>query len=179
MSNSLSTALPRTDNSKLPLWLIVAVSALVVFALSTAAVLVYKKSKPTPEFISEQAQLETRQQWLLYQDDVIDTNLLRTLNPLVEKVKGRLIWSSALQQGIIEFENLPAIAKDQIYRLWIYDLDRQDNKPQSAFELQVVKESDFKLGFRPQSKISNPLKFELVLETQGRNDSQPLLLAQP
>ncbi len=95
-----------------------------------------------------------------------------------------MLWSNTKQQGIMEFSNLPKLAKKQQYRLWIFDLDATDGKAISAIMVQrdtYNKQSsrDLLIPFTAKSNVKNPFKFELLLEEEGVKDGQPLLLAQP
>jgi hypothetical protein len=166
---------------RFPLWVIVLVSALLVILLSSASVIAYKKSQSDPQFTEEQTGLESRKQKILQQADVININWLRTLNPLVKKVQGRLIWSNTLQQGMMEFSNLPKLSAKQRYRLWIYDLVGDISKPITAitFKQTTNISHDYLISFNTKTPITSPLKFELTLEEEGKENGLPLLLAQP
>lgn len=126
-----------------------------------------------------QSELVLEQQFILTQTDVINTNWLRTLNPLVKNVEGRVVWSNVLQKGVMEFVGLPEIAKNQQYRLWIYDLVGKDTKPIFSTEFTKVLSDKFLISFSTESLIKSPFKFELMLKTEGEEVSQPLFLAQP
>jgi len=153
-------------------------------SLSTFGIFAFKQKQGELQQNSvKQGQFEILKQQILQQEDTIDTNWLHTLNPLVKKVRGRLLWSSAKQQGIMEFSDLPKLAKNQQFRLWIYDLNSRSSKPVSAI---VAKNSQFKhksknllVPFTAGSVIKSPFKFELTLEEKGVEGGQPLLLAQP
>ncbi len=179
MSNTLNTSTLYSEKQKLPFWLVVVLVVAVVFTLSTVAVYAYKQSQTNPNIAVKQSSLESRKHLLLLQSDVIDTNWLRTLNPLVKNVQGRLIWSTKMQQGIMEFENLPRLKKNQQYRLWVYDLIETRNEPISAAVFDNVAGETFLISFDTNPKVNSPFKFELVLQTEGEEADQPLLLAQP
>ncbi|MEE9328015.1 MAG: anti-sigma factor [Cocleimonas sp.] len=175
---------PQNQNNysrRVPLWIIVLVSALLIVLLGSASVVAYKKSQSDPQFTEEQTGLESRKQEILQQTDVIDLNWLRTLNPLVKNVKGRLMWSNTLQQGMMEFSNLPKLSAKQRYRLWIYDLVDDISKPITAitFKQTTHISHDFLISFNTKTPITSPLKFELILEEEGKQNGLPLLLAQP
>ena len=91
--------------------------------------LAYKKWIVNPNKEAIQSARVIQQQFILNQPDVINMNWLRTLNPLVKNVEGRVIWSNNLQKGVMEFVGLPEIASNQNYQLWIYDLIGKDTKP--------------------------------------------------
>lgn len=177
----MSTQSQNNYSRRIPLWIIVSVSALLIILLSSASVIIYKNSQSDPQFTKEQTGLESRKQEILQQADVININWLRTLNPLVKNVQGRLIWSNTMQQGIMEFNKLPKLSTKQQYKLWIYDLVDDITKPISAitFKQSTHVKQSFLIPFNTESPISSPLKFELILEEDGKENGVPLLLAQP
>ncbi len=179
-----STANVEKKN-KLPFWLIMLMVSLGVIAASYFGLRYYQQSlknaQPSHFQQLERADLETLKESIIQQADTIDTNWLRTLNPIVKHVQGRLLWSSTMQQGVVEFINLPELKNNQQYRLWVYDLEANNSKPITA---RVFKKVEFISGifsrsFEPKVKVKNPLKFELVLEEGDVEGFQPLLLAQP
>ena len=175
----MSAPVLQSEKKKLPLWFEVLFVAAVIFTISSVAVNAYKRMQINPSVQVQQSALESRKQLLLLQKDVINTNWLRTLNPLVKNVVGRLIWSTNMQQGIMEFKNLPKIDKNQQYRLWVYDLIETKDEPISAVEFNQVSGEKFLISFDTDPNVSAPFKFELVLQTDDEEWDQPLLLAQP
>jgi len=161
------------------MWLTVLLSIALLFIVISLSGLAYKKWIADPSLQKNQSVLVSQQQLILSQDDVINTNWLRTLNPLVKNVEGRVVWSNILQQGIMEFIGLPKIAKNQAYQLWIYDLTGKDSKPVLSNEFSVADSRTLLIPFSVKKLILSPFKFELVLKTAGEDLSQPLFLAQP
>jgi len=139
----------------------------------------YEAWTKDPNLETVQSELVLEQQLILTQTDVINTNWLRTLNPLVKNVEGRIVWSNILQKGVMEFVGLPKIDKNQQYRLWIYDLVGKDTKPIFSTEFTKVVSDKFLIPFSAEALINSPFKFELMLKTDGEETSQPLFLAQP
>ncbi len=175
MNNDVMTI----EKRNLPLWLVVLLVSTLIVVLSSLGLSAYKKIQlelPSP---TQQAELDSLKQKLLQQSDVIDTNWLHTLNPLIKDVEGRLLWSTALQKGMVSFNNLPKINKNQRFHLIVYDLDDPSNKPVSALTIKQDYTGRFEQSFEPEKRINSPLKFELVLEEKGSDSSLPLLLAQP
>jgi len=162
---------------KSPLLLIVII--ILLFAVFFLGYHFYKKWNINPTQEQYQSALIIQQQFILSQTDVINTNWLRTLNPLVKNVEGRVVWSNVLQKGVMEFVGLPKIAKNQVYRLWIYDLVGKDSTPVFATEFSKLIPEKYLIPFSPKTTIKSPFKFELVLKTDGDEISQPLFLAQP
>lgn len=167
------------EKRNLPLWLVVLLLSTLIVLLSSLGLSAYKKMQlqlPSP---TQQAELDSLKQKLLQQPDVIDTNWLHTLNPLIKGVEGRLLWSTTLQKGMVSFNNLPKINNNQQFQLIIYDLNDPSNKPVSALTIQQDYTGRYEHDFVPQRRIKSPLKFELVLEEKGSDSTLPLLLAQP
>ena len=141
--------------------------------------LAYKKWIVDPNKETIQSARVIQQQFILNQPDVINMNWLRTLNPLVKNVEGRVIWSNNLQKGVMEFVGLPEIASNQNYQLWIYDLIGKDTKPVFSTQFKQVIPKTYLIPFSSKIHINSPFKFELMLSTEGDETSQPLFLAQP
>ena len=126
-----------------------------------------------------QSALIQQQQFILKQDDVINTHWLRTLNPLIKNVEGRVVWSNLLQKGIMEFVGLPKLKNHEAYQLWIYDLIGETNKPIFAKEFSDSNTGSLLIPFAAKELITLPFKFELLLKSEDQSSSQPLFLAQP
>jgi len=166
----------------LPFWLFIIIATTLVIVGSYLGLHYYQQAAQPSLFEQlERTELETLKERIIQQNDTIDTNWLRTLNPMVKHVEGRLLWSSALQQGVVEFINLPRLKNNQQYRLWVYDLEANNSKPITASVFKKVGfiSGIFSRSFEPRITVKNPLKFELVLEEGDVKGVQPLLLAQP
>lgn len=155
--------------------------ALLFSAVSLASIAYKKWGALTPQ--ADQSNAEETLQLILTQPNVINTNWLRTLDPLVKHVEGRIVWSQVMQQGVMEFVGLPNIAKNQHYQLWVYDLAGNDTRPIFALQFNHVKKGKMLIPFSPKQLIKAPLKFEILLKTMTDDMqaeiTQPLLLAQP
>lgn len=182
MSNTLNTAASQNktekQKDKLPLWFIILFASVLIFVSISLLAFFANQHNRNSQVKAQQKELEAQKSHLLRQQDVIDTNWLRTLNPLVKDVEGRLIWSKSLQQGIMEFENLPKLDQQRHYKLWAYDLVASNNEAIEIAKFRQINDKKFLVSFAPFKKIESPLKFELSLEEKGQK-SQPLLLAQP
>ena len=157
------------------------IKTIVLFLVIALGVFVYKKSQEISNEIrqEQQSKIVLQQASILKQSDVINTNWLRTLNPLVKNVEGSVVWSNILQQGVLEFIGLPEIKGNQKYQLWVYDLLGKDSKPVLSTEFKEVSSDTFLIPFSAKLLINNAFKFELLLKTDGEESPQPLLLAQP
>ncbi len=169
-----NTAKPR---GKIPLWVFVVFFTTLLVALSSFGMSQYQQRQAETSQ-AQQTKVEGLKQSILQQDDVINTNWLHTLNPLVKDVKGSVIWSSHEQQGIIKLSNLPVLNSHQKYHLWIYDLTTKNNAPISALVFKP-RTKNITLAFQAESKVEIPFKFELTLEEEGVDGGLSLLLAQP
>lgn len=167
------------QQQKQPLWLTVLLAIALLFTLISLSGLVYKKWIATPSQQIHYSALVIQQQLILTQTDVINTNWLRTLDPLVKNTEGRIAWSNLLQKGVMEFIGLPDIDNNQRYQLWIYDVDGEDTKPIFATEFSDINSKNLLIPFSSKKMIVSPFKFELMLKTEGEDLSQPLFLAQP
>lgn len=175
MNDSVST---ETSQGKIPLWVFIVFFSFLLVALSSFGLSKYQQRQEKEFNQAQQTKIENLKQSILQQDDVINTNWFRTLNPLVKDVQGSLLWSSAEQQGIIEILRLPPLNEKQQYHLWIYDLNSNNNKPISAIIFKP-KRHQLTIPFKPESFVHSPFKFELVLEEEGVQEGLSLLLAQP
>ena len=175
----MNTKIKTSKNSTLPLWFLVLLSAALVFLISQVAVSTYKRMQhDSPEISAERSQLESRKELLLLQPNVVNTSWLRTLNPLMKNVEGSIIWSATLQQGIVEFINLPKIDDNQHYQVWVHDLVETSGQASLVAVFKGSNDEKLMMSFDTVN-IKSPYKFELVLLTEGKADKQPLLLAQP
>lgn len=172
--NSTVPSNQQGKSSLSPLMIIIMLSLVVLLSLFT-----YKKWIATPDQQKNQSALILQQEFISTQTDAINTNWLRTLNPLVKNVEGTLVWSNHLQKGVMEFVGLPQIANNQYYQLWIYDLIGKDTKPVFSTKFKQVVSEKFLIPFSASTLINSPFKFELMLSTDGDANSQPLFLAQP
>ena len=139
----------------------------------------YKKWKVEPASEVNQPAVFAQQLLILGQSDVINTNWLRTLDPFVKNVEGKVVWSNTLQKGVMEFKGLPKLAEKQSYQLWIYDLNSDTTKPIFAKKFTDVDQDIFLIAFLVKQQIISPFKFEVSLHTEGEEINQPLFLAQP
>ena len=182
MSNVAENITTKANKAKIPLWFIILFSTILLFTLSSFGLYAYQKKNKLTINLTEESQQYIQKLNILQQDDVIDTNWLHTLNPLVKKVQGRLLWSSKKQQGVMEFINLPKLNHNQHYQLWIYDLYANNTKPIAAIvdDSIIYKKTNKKIiPFKAGLLVNSPFKFEITLEEIGVKEGQPLLLAQP
>jgi len=167
------------QQQKQPIWLTVLITIALLFTVISLSSLAYKKWMVDASQQKNQSTFVIQQQLILTQEDVINTNWLRTLDPLVKNVEGRIVWSNILQKGVMEFVGLPKIGDNQKYRLWIYDLVGKDTKPIFSKEFSEASSDVLLIPFSSKELIISPFKFELMLKTEGEELSQPLFLAQP
>ncbi|HIO91728.1 MAG TPA: hypothetical protein EYG68_02655 [Leucothrix mucor] len=171
----------QTKNKfKPPLWFWIAVISISLITLSSATLNLAKSSRLNITAKQNQKPLIQQRNELLESSDFLQSNWLKTLNPLAKNIQGDLVWSTQQQQGVMRFNHLPKLSAKQSYHLWIYDLEHSVKEPISATEFQpdLRVKKDFLVAILPKQNISKPYKFVLILETQAQPD-QVLLLAQP
>jgi hypothetical protein len=134
----------------------------------------------------QQILLQKHQETLRKSPSSIETEWLKTLNPLVKKTEGRIVWDTATQQGVMTFINLPKPKEGEHYHVWLYDLKRRQQEPVSggAFFTSGEKNVEYWVALTPQTKVIEPYKFIVLLEADNRpttaiEEPQILLLAQP
>jgi len=155
-------------------------SITLLFAAGTAVHL-SNTQKDAPSTDNFGFDLIARKNQLLNNKNTLKLNWLHTLNPLVKDVRGSLIWNTQKQLGVMELSGLPSLGKSQIYRLWIYDLEKSIDDPVLAASFRRLPQQTSKqlLGLvEPQTRVGKPYKFELQLEELNSRFSQPLLMAQ-
>ena len=181
MSHLINKSETKKRQSKLSTQFLALCSVILLISVSTIALYAYQQKSKIPELSVINAQADILKQQILQQSDVVDTNWLHTLNPLVKKVRGRLLWSSSKQQGLMEFDNLPTLSKGQRFVLLIYDLNTETTNPiKAVFEhKQKTKGKKLLIPFTAEEEVTNPLKFELILDEEGVDTDLQLLLAQP
>lgn len=160
-------------------WLIFLFSIVLLIVLISLSSLAYKKWNTDKGQQINLPALISQQQLILAQEDVINTNWLRTLDPFIKNVEGRIVWSKTLQKGVMEFVGLPEISDNKKYQLWIYDLVGNNTNPLLSAEFTKVSLEKTLILFSSKSFVNSPFKFELLLKTDGEETSQPLFLAQP
>ena len=168
----------ETPHGKIPLWIFVVFFSTLLAALSSVGISQYQQRQAQQSSQIQRTNVEELQRSLLAQDDVINTNWLHTLNPLVKDVKGSVLWSSKEQHGIIKLYNLPSLDKKQQYHLWMYDLNAKNSEPVSALVFKA-KFDNLIIPFKAESIVDSPFKFEIMLEEEGVEGGLSLLLAQP
>ena len=182
MINVAENSKTSSDKDKIPLWFIITFSAVLLFTLSSFGLYAYQKKTQNKLSLVQESESYIQKLGILEQKDVIDTNWLHTLNPLVKKVQGRLLWSTHKQQGLMEFINLPKLKKYQQFKLWVYDLQSNGTKPVLA-KINHLESYQSKnkiiMPFSVTVAVKSPFKFELMLEDKNIEGAQPLLLAQP
>jgi hypothetical protein len=172
------TQTTETPHGKIPLWIYIVFFSTLFIALSSFGISKYQQLQANKLSQAQRSNVEELRQSILQQEDVINTNWLHTLNPLVQDVRGSLLWSSELQQGLIRLYNLPSLDDKQQYHLWIYDLGAKNSAPVSALTFKPEFDNLI-IPFSTESTVDMPFKFELMLEEQGVEGGLSLLFAQP
>jgi len=163
-----------------PLWFWILFSTLVALTLVSTGLYFAKTTRLAVAAKQDQTPLIQQRDSLLKENDILKSNWLKTLNPLVKKIQGDLVWSSQQQKGYMRFANLPELSAQQTYHLWIYDLEYSLKEPISATRFQADPRirKEFIVEVVAEKVVKKPYKFVLKLETEAQPD-QILLLAQP
>ncbi len=169
-----------TTKTNMPLWFWILLAVASALILSLSAFYFSKYSRLTIAAKEVQTPLIQQRDLLLQQEDLLQSNWLKTLNPLAKKIQGDLIWSSRQQKGFMRFANLPKLSAHQRYHLWIYDLENRLEEPISATRFQADPhiKKEYLVEILPEKRVEKPYKFILKLESEAQPD-QILLLAQP
>ncbi len=178
MNNIATDTTIKEPHGKIPLWVFVVFFSTLLVAISSIGISQYQQKQAQKSSQIQRTNVEELQRLLLAQDDVINTNWLHTLNPLVKDVKGSVLWSSKEQHGIIKLYNLPSLGDKQHYHLWMYDLNAKNSAPVSALVFKA-KFENLIIPFKAESIVDSPFKFEIMLEEEGVEGGLSLLLAQP
>jgi hypothetical protein len=163
-----------------PLWFWIVFSIVAAFILVSAGLYFAKHTRLAVAARQDQTPLIQQRDSLLKDKGILQSNWLKTLNPLVKKIQGDLVWSSQRQKGYMRFVNLPKLSPQQVYHLWIYDLEYSLKEPISATRFQADPRirKEYVVEIIAEKVVKKPYKFVLKLETDAQPD-QILLLAQP
>jgi hypothetical protein len=178
MNNIATNTTIKSPHGKIPLWIFVIFFSTLFIAVCSVGIAQYQQRQAQKSSQIQRTNVKKLQQSLLTQNDLINTNWLHTLNPLVKDVKGSVLWSSKEQRGIIKLYNLPSLSEKQQYHLWMYDLNAKNNAPISALVFKA-KFKNLIIPFKAESIVNSPFKFEIMLEEKGIEGGLSLLLAQP
>ena len=166
--------------NKIPLWFWIIFSSVAALTLVSTGLYFAKSTRLSVAAQQDQTPLIQRRDSLLAERDILQSNWLKTLNPLAKKIQGDLIWSSLQQKGYMRFANLPELSAQQVYHLWIYDLEYSVKEPVSSTKFQADPHvrKEFVVEVVAEKVVKKPYKFVLKIETDAQPD-QILLLAQP
>ncbi|HFC91394.1 MAG TPA: anti-sigma factor [Leucothrix mucor] len=166
--------------NKMPLWFWVVFSTITALTLVSTGLYFAKNTRLAVAAQQDQTPLIQQRDSLLNESDILQSNWLKTLNPLAKKIQGDLVWSNQQQKGYMRFANLPELSEQQVYHLWIYDLEYSLKAPISATKFQADPHvrKEFVVEVVAEKVVKKPYKFVLKLEMDAQPD-QILLLAQP
>lgn len=180
MMTSETIASKSSNKIKIPLWFWIVLSFLTALTVISTGLYLAKYNRLTVAAKQDQTPLRLQRDILLQESDILHSNWLKTLNPLAKKIQGDLIWSNQQQKGFMRFANLPKLSAQQVYHLWIYDLEYSVKEPISAtlFQADPHIKQEYLVEILAEKRVKKPYKFVLKLETEMQAD-QILLLAQP
>ncbi len=78
-----------------------------------------------------------------------------------------VVWNAGAQDGVLFVEKLPALASDQIYRLWITDASH--SAPSEGCVVDDGTTRAARIAIRPTRRIASPTSF--VLTRERKSDS--------
>ena len=169
-------------SKKLHRWSIIFIGIGIIISTLTFLFLSQSNHAQDPQ----QLVLQKKYTQLQANSESIQTQWLKTLNPLVSETEGNIVWDTTTQQGVMMFINLPKTKAGEHYHLWIYDLKRHQQDPISGGVFNTVgkKHSEYWVTISPDEKVIQPFKFVVLLETDNLarvepKNAQILLLAQP
>jgi hypothetical protein len=180
MMTSESISSKSITKNTTPLWFWIIFSIVAAFTLVSAGLYFAKYTRLAVAAKQDQTPLIQQRDSLLKGGGILQSNWLKTLNPLVKKIQGDFVWSSQQQKGYMRFVNLPKLSPQQVYHLWIYDLEYSLKEPISATQFQADPRirKEYVVEIIAEKVVKKPYKFVLKLETDGQPE-QILLLAQP
>jgi anti-sigma-K factor RskA len=76
------------------------------------------------------------------------------------------VWNPVRQEGVLRIENLPALAADEDYQLWVIDPQRP-NQPVSSVVFAVGEDGAGRHTFRPDEPVSSAAVFAVSREHKG------------
>ncbi len=101
--------------------------------------------------------------------DISSTDWLDVENKVVpEDVKGRVVWSGAIQKGYMIFNNLPINdPKVEQYQLWIFDTDTAQEVPVDGGVFDVTNAEEMKVAFKAAHTVNQAVQFAVTIEEPG------------
>lgn len=143
--------------------------------------LVNQSCSPVEAADSQGVDLQELRQELLASADTQHGNWLRTLNPLVKRVEGDLVWNSPRQTGVMKISKLPRPKAGSYYQLWIFDTRKSTmNAISGAVFRYGSGRNELFIPIETNTHVESPYKFELNLEFDDpQKASQILLMVQP
>ena len=178
--NSETTATSPNKKHKLPTWFWVSLILATILTLASLSLNLAKNTRLNVAAKQTQTPLIELRKTLLADPRTLQSNWLKTLNPLAKEIQGDLLWNPVLGKGVMQFSNLAKLSADQKYHLWVYDLEQSMKDPISAtvFSADEHIQKNFLVEILPSVAVTQPYKFVLKLEEPSQDD-QVLLLAQP
>lgn len=101
--------------------------------------------------------------------DVVTLPFAAAGDPIVPKIEGDLVWSTATQSGFMRFvSGLPANdpGKNQ-YQLWIFDGKRDDRYPVDGGVFDIDGPRERIVEILPKVRVHQPTLFAVTLEPPG------------
>jgi anti-sigma-K factor RskA len=104
----------------------------------------------------------------LAQRDLLSRIRIAALKSQVDayaKTSAVVAWNPDQQNGVLQFERLPAISADQDYQMWV--IDPKQPQPVSAGLVPKSTDQEGRVTFRPTKPVSGTPKFAVSIEPTG------------
>ena len=113
-------------------------------------------------------QMSTLRDQLRSQGDLAQLKIAR-LAPIAgnrSQADAVAVWNSAMQEGILRVDRLPAPASDNDYQLWVHDSAYPDPVDGGVFTVNP-ETGHAQISFKPTQRVDNAENFAVTLERKG------------
>jgi anti-sigma-K factor RskA len=108
----------------------------------------------------------------LEQRDVLSRIRIAALQSQIDayaKTSAIVVWNPELQNGVLQFERLPALPANQDYQMWV--IDPKQPQPVSAGLVPKSTDQQRRVAFLPTKPIGGAPKFAVSIEPAGGSTS--------
>jgi anti-sigma-K factor RskA len=81
------------------------------------------------------------------------------------KTSAVVVWNPDQQNGVLQFERLPALPANQDYQMWV--IDPKQPQPVSAGLIPKSTDQERRITFSPTKSVSGTPKFAVSIEPAG------------
>jgi len=104
----------------------------------------------------------------LVQRDLLSRIRIAALQSQVDayaKTSAVVVWNPDQQNGVLQFERLPALPANQDYQMWV--IDPKQPQPVSAGLIPKSTDQERRITFSPTKSVSGTPKFAVSIEPSG------------